>query len=151
MGLVKAGQEFRHVELLGECLGAGTTGEVGLPGCCEGLEANHPREAKACGSQMSDDPTGIVSQGILYPPIRVREIPHQGTQDAGVVIVELGKGREFRQHGASHSGVEVPSGVVQNPQTVMTTISESTSALRIPSMAIRVPVRPLGQVVQAPW
>ena len=34
--------------------------------------------------------------------------------------------------------------------TVSTTISGSTSALRIPSMAMRVPVRPLGQLVQAP-
>ena len=37
------------------------------------------------------------------------------------------------------------------PYTVMTTISGSTSALRMPSMATSVPVRPAGQVVQAPW
>ena len=46
---------------------------------------------------------------------------------------------------------KAPSASVLGPYTVMTTISGSTSAFRMPSMATRVPVRPAGQVVQAPW
>ena len=40
---------------------------------------------------------------------------------------------------------------IQRVQTEMTTISGSTSLRRMPSMAIRVPVRPDGQELQAPW
>lgn len=139
MGVMETAQELCHVKLLGQGLWAGAPGKVGLPGRRHRRQAHHAHQAQARGGQMPDDPAGIVAQGVLYPPIRVHEIAHQGTQDAGVVIVELSKGDEFGQHGGSQGCVEVPGLGVWDPQTMSTTISESTSPDKMPWVAIGVP------------